>query len=347
VTVLTPHLIELDDRSLDQIEELLAGAVDRLPGTAESPGFQRAAVVLAQELPRPLRSALYEFRLDEPSPVCLLRGFRVDDAKVGPTPANWRTGGCAERTRREEIFFYLCAVLLGEPVGWSTKQDGRLMHDIVPHAGDEAKQLGSGSSVPLTWHTEDGFSPVRADYLGLMCLRNPDRTGTTVGSLDAVELDQRHWDILWQDRFEVLPDGSHFQPISDSIRQQVGDELIALGQRRLTGHRDQPAAVPVLFGAQRSPYLLLDEYFARARKDDPEAAEAFAAICAQVGASLSSYPLEPGDICFLDNFRAVHGRDSFQPRFDGTDRWLKRLNLVRDLRKSAAYRSAPAARVLV
>ncbi len=34
-------------------------------------------------------------------------------------------------------------------------------------------------------------------------------------------------------------------------------------------------------------------------------------------------------------------------RFDGTDRWLKRINVARDLRKSRAVRKAPASRVIL
>ena len=48
--------------------------------------------------------------------------------------------------------------------------------------------------------------------------------------------------------------------------------------------------------------------------------------------------LESGDFCFLDNFRVVHGRKPFRARYDGTDRWLKCLNISCDLRKSRAAR---------
>jgi hypothetical protein len=34
----------------------------------------------------------------------------------------------------------------------------------------------------------------------------------------------------------------------------------------------------------------------------------------------------------------THGRQPFTARFDGTDRWLTRLNIARDLRKSRAQR---------
>ena len=35
--------------------------------------------------------------------------------------------------------------------------------------------------------------------------------------------------------------------------------------------------------------------------------------------------LRPGDLFFIDNSRAFHGRSSFTPRWDGADRWLCRL----------------------
>jgi alpha-ketoglutarate-dependent taurine dioxygenase len=56
--------------------------------------------------------------------------------------------------------------------------------------------------------------------------------------------------------------------------------------------------------------------------------------------------LEPGDVCFIDNFKAVHGRRAFKARYDGHDRWLKRVNITRDLRKSRAEREAPTSRVI-
>ena len=35
--------------------------------------------------------------------------------------------------------------------------------------------------------------------------------------------------------------------------------------------------------------------------------------------------LEPGDVVILDNFRSMHRRNSYIPRWDGRDRWLVRL----------------------
>jgi L-asparagine oxygenase len=48
----------------------------------------------------------------------------------------------------------------------------------------------------------------------------------------------------------------------------------------------------------------------------------------------------------LDNFKAVHGRPAFSARHDGRDRWLKRANVTRDLRRSRSMRSGPAERLI-
>jgi L-asparagine oxygenase len=44
--------------------------------------------------------------------------------------------------------------------------------------------------------------------------------------------------------------------------------------------------------------------------------------------------LEPGDLAFVDNRLALHGRTGFTPRYDGRDRWLQRIFVHRDFRRS-------------
>jgi L-asparagine oxygenase len=48
----------------------------------------------------------------------------------------------------------------------------------------------------------------------------------------------------------------------------------------------------------------------------------------------NSHNLKPGEIILIDNLRAVHGRSSFSPRYDGYDRFLVRCFAVFDFEKS-------------
>jgi len=43
----------------------------------------------------------------------------------------------------------------------------------------------------------------------------------------------------------------------------------------------------------------------------------------------------------------VHGRRAFKARYDGRDRWFKRMSITRDLRKSRESRTDAASRVIL
>ena len=67
---------------------------------------------------------------------------------------------------------------------------------------------------------------------------------------------------------------------------------------------------------------------------------------AALSAAERAITLRPGDAVFVDNHLAVHGRRPFKARYDGTDRWLKRVSVTRDLRRSRALRDTPDSRLL-
>ncbi|HYU32542.1 MAG TPA: hypothetical protein VEW48_10300 [Thermoanaerobaculia bacterium] len=94
-----------------------------------------------------------------------------------------------------------------------------------------------------------------------------------------------------------------------------------------------------------APYCRLDPYFMDP-PEDPAAREAFDKLIRLIDSQIGDLMLDVGEICFIDNFKAVHGRRPFKARYDGTDRWLKRINITRDLRRSRTARPAPEARQL-
>jgi Taurine catabolism dioxygenase TauD, TfdA family len=290
-------------------------------GSVEEADFLDSASTYAQELPRRLRQFLNAFRLTEPSGVCVISGYPVDDSKIGKTPAHWRTGSADSSTAEEEVFLNLCGALLGDAIAWSHQRDGLICQDLVPIEDHKNEMLGSGSEQDLVWHTEDARYSYRGDYIGLMCLRNPDAVPTTFASIDEIRLDPDQVEVLFEPRFVFRPDPSH---PTDSERENA----------------------PVLFGDLRSPYVRFDPY-SMDRPESEEARSAMDYLIRAIDENLTGVALLPGECLFIDNYKAVHGRSSFKARFDGTDRWLKRINIARDLRKSRGVRKASASRLIL
>ncbi|GLZ36651.1 guanitoxin biosynthesis L-enduracididine beta-hydroxylase GntD [Actinokineospora sp. NBRC 105648] len=335
--------------------EAIRSVVDDLArrhDTVESAGFQSEARLWADELPRRVRRELHEFHRTEPSGVLVVSGLPVDDAGLGPTPAHWKGKPEVVPTLRHDIAFFLVAQLLGEPIGWATQQDGRIMHDIFPIREHEHEQIGWGSDELLTWHTEDAFHPLRTDYLALMCLRNPGGVETTTADIADVRIEDDLREILAEPRFHILPDNSHraenrVDAVAEDGRAEDG-RVAALRRRsaeRVERALSDPEPVALLFGAPDDPYVVVDPYYMQGAlgAEEQRALERFSAA---IDEAMSGVVLRPGDMCFIDNYRVVHGRKPFRARFDGTDRWLRRLNVARDLRKSRAFRLGADHRVI-
>ena len=332
-----------DNAALTPLLAELAGAYD----TIEDPELIRRAPVLARLLPTHLLEFLEEFRSAEPSAVCLVSGLHVDQDRLGATPTHWRGSQFGSPALPQEIFFLLCGSALGEVFGWATQQDGRIMHDVLPIKGHEHYELGSNSLQHLSWHTEDAFHPCRGDYVALMCLKNPDGVATVVcdaGDLDWSTLDV---DALFEPEFTQMPDNSHRpENAAQSTGDPTVDRLRARSFALIQSWNDNPVKRPVLFGDRHTPYLALDPYHMRTDGWPERSLRAFQGLCDQIETHMKDVVLRPGDCVFIDNFRAVHGRKSFRARYDGSDRWLKRLNITRNIRGSRAWRPAPDNRVI-
>jgi enduracididine beta-hydroxylase len=335
--------ITLTDRENSSIQEILNDLVARYT-SAEDPKFLVESTVVAHQLPRRVREFLNEFRLYEPpEAICRIAGYPIASHRIGPTPGHWKERQSHCVPLREELLLILLGSLLGDVIAWSTQQDGAVVHDIAPIKGHEHEQLGSGSAEELTWHTEDAFHPCRGDYLGMMCLRNVDRVPTTFAALDVSALDPRVSSILFEPHFTIRPDNSHLRK---NRMGSISGSAVEAAQSRIEEMNARPEKLSVLFGSPDSPYCRLDPYF----MDPPElsaAREALDHLIQSVSRRLVDIVLEPGEFCFIDNFKAVHGRRPFKARFDGTDRWLKRVNIMRDLRRSRASRASAESRLLL
>lgn len=352
-----PHRFEEWEETRDRIEltgdelaetRALTGGLARRYGRAEHEEFLYDAAVIAHDLPRRIRRTLSRFRLFEPAgAMIVVSGWQVEEEKIGPTPAHWKQHAVRNDTCEDDMLLLLLASLLGEPIGWSTQQGGRLVHNVLPIKGHEHEQVGTGSEEAITWHVEDAFHPHRGDYLGLMCLRNPDRVPTTFAPISKVRLSADELAVLSSPSFVIRPDNSHLpRNAGDGAgRTPEEDALVRKAYRKIEQLAANPERIPILFGDLKTPYVRMDPYFMDP-PEDPVARAVFETLQRKVDEALEDRVLSPGDICFIDNFQAVHGRKPFKARYDGRDRWLKRINVVRDLRKSREARVSAASRVM-
>lgn len=315
-------VVQLELREIDTAA-IAACARDFGPPDACVDDIIDRARVQAAELPRQLRSFVENFRLTEHAGAALIRGIPIGASYLGPTPTSL-SGLDPTRTAEADRSLALVASLLGDLFGWAAEYDGRLIHDLVPLRGHETEQSGVSSNTELGWHTDESYHPYRCDYLALLCLRNPDHVPTGISVLDVAELSVEHRERLFCPRFAVASETAH-----------AGDQ------------RQEISVIPVLFGPPDDPYLRFDEGYTDLSTASDGDRAAFEELSRVFGSDRSvSIAMEPGDLLLVDNYRSVHARGAFQARFDGTDRWIKRTYITRDLRKSRTSRSTPSARVV-
>lgn len=322
---------ELSARDRRQV----AGLVELLIGDYSSPedrAFVATAADLARSLPDGIVRFLRSFQGSEPAVAAVIRGLPVEDERVGPTPEHWNAHSDPTRTIQEDFYFLLLGSLIGEVFGWSTLQNGALLHNVLPNRKEENDQSGASSRAPLLWHTEDAFHPYRCDYLGLMALRNPEAVGTTLGSVRNIQVTQHEREVLRARRFHIRPDRVHLRGLDVNAH---GAEF-----------EHSPESVSVLFGDAEKSYLRINPPFMTALPGDEVAEHVLGEVISRIDESMGEVILNPGDVVFIDNYLAVHGRGPFIPRYDGTDRWLRKALFTRDLRKSRSVRDGADGRVL-
>ncbi|MEV6767406.1 TauD/TfdA family dioxygenase [Nocardia sp. NPDC051030] len=257
--------------------------------------------------------------------VTVIGRLPLSDEELGITPVDWReaaawagdAGRCA-KSFELDIAMLLLARCAGEPFGWQGQQAGRLVNNIVPTPGHELEQSGASSKALLSPHTEDAFSPLRANLLMLGCLRNPDRVGTTVSSVRRVKLDGAQRERLEQARLPILPDvsyGTDFPTVPAPPVATLGTD-----EGRLTLRFD-PAYTPL-------------------QDADPEFQASYEHLSTELERVCITAALTPGELLLVDNDVVVHGRVPFTPRYDGTDRWLKRVNIRLPQRRRDASEAA-------
>lgn len=228
----------------------------------------------------------------------------VEVGEVLETPATPHTERMQNLIAEESMIEH--SVGLGYAISYRQEQQGRLIQNIVPVHKNEFQQISTSSKVTLALHTETAFHPYKPDYVMLLCLRGDLTAITTYAEAQDIlsELDEKNIDILRQERFTT--------GIDISFRSEgEGDKRIPI-----TILKEHDGDFSFTYDAD----LMVGT--------DVEAKRALLEIEKAIEKCTKEIILLKRDLLIIDNNKTVHGRKPFQPKYNGFDRWVKRM-LVR------------------
>lgn len=196
----------------------------------------------------------------------------------------------------------------GIPVGYDREKNGSIVQNIIPDRKLQDVQISSSSAVALQMHTETAFHPYKPDWIILGCVKGDKKAKTLYATMDEIlyELDESTvWELRNAD-FTTRVDASF----------------------RLNGEPDKIVVVRPIVGAG-DWFLTYDADLMEPLT--PHAKAAFSKLAKAIKKRTRSVVLEAGDVMVINNRTTVHGRNSFAARYDGSDRWLKRILLREEM----------------
>ncbi|WP_405974470.1 TauD/TfdA family dioxygenase [Streptomyces sp. NBC_00988] len=307
---LTIRLTDRERHELGLLAEKLSTAGS---GLVDDLDWLARARELSCRAPLRLRETIRRYRHDcGPDAVLLIRNLPLDEEALPETPT---VRGSVER--RATVAACLSALLslqLGEVIAFREEKSGALVQNVVPVRGLESSQSNAGS-VDLEMHTENAFHPNRPDFVGLLCLRN-DHSGTAGTLVSSI---RRALPLVPDGARRVLTEARFVTEPPPSFR--AGDATV-------------PHAV--LDGDPADPNIRVD--FAATVALDDEGKQALEQLRDALVPASRMVVLHSGELAFIDNRLALHGRSSFVPRYDGRDRWLHRAFVHLDNRRSRVDR---------
>jgi L-asparagine oxygenase len=246
----------------------------------------------------------------QPPSAVLIKGNPIDDP-LGDTPANGRSPSWSEAKVAKAVLLGYTQ-LVGIPYSYRVEKGGDLVHSVSPVRGQEKALTNVGSTEELGFHTELAFFEPPPHHLLLLCARSDhDRAARTPIADARAAL-----------KLMSADDVAELRRAQFRIRcPYIFDESLGPGHRY-----SEPR--PVLVGPSDSPEVHVALYGDLTQALSAPGKRALQAFDESVRSVAKYVRLEAGDVLLLDNFAALHARTSFQPRFDGKDRWLLRCHVA-------------------
>ncbi|MFT4229621.1 MAG: TauD/TfdA family dioxygenase [Microbacterium sp.] len=256
-------------------------------------------------------------RAEVPDGGILFHGLIVDQDEMGESPRDEEAFHTKDRDPSTEAALLAFAAAAGEVFAFARQHGGTLIQNVTPVPGHEYDAVGTGSRSLLDWHSEDAFDDAHPQFVGLFCVRGDERVQTALAPVDRVSLTAEEEAVLRQPRY------------MHGIDKASGG----------TGRPEDGVQGAALYGEGGNRFVRIDMDCAAAVAGDDEAAAALQSFHDGADKAGIYVTLGTGDILLFDNRRVMHARTPFEPRYDGTDRWLQRVIISDDLGRSTDRRT--------
>ena len=276
-------------------------------------------------IPESIKEHLTDFaRNGSNSGFLLFQNILEPDIPRTPPGNHYHVGETTNLSKIQGIMMSkMCEMIAYEAEGY-----GKLYQDILPIYSMASVQTSVGSNTELEIHTEQAFSQLRPDMISLACLRGDINALTYILPVNRIleNVSNKEMELLYQPLWKMGVD------ISFKLH----------GKEFIEGDIRGPFAI--LNGSRDDPQLIFDQDLMFGMTE--ESHKLIAKIISIYYQHRITHNLKPGEIIFIDNRRAVHGRSSFSPKYNGYDRFLIRCFGTLDYEKSKAARSPEYPRMI-
>jgi L-asparagine oxygenase len=316
----------------DEVRDALCEALLPLPNPTDDIDESLTQLhVVFSRLPSGQLQTLLDFgrHFDTPG-VLLVRNLPVDP-ELPPTPVDGGPSQVKKTFVAESVLLGL-SQLLGEPVGFTTEKQGRLIHDVVPVSTGATSQTNQSSRVFLNFHNDIVYDEIgrydvsNPDFLVLNCLRQDAAAEAITYYADCRDLmralSPHTVQTLGSPLFRLNAPGSYVRDVADGV------DVLSDPIRVISGPWDSPEIVISANGVHGLT---------------PDAAQALYDLQLACQEIAHQVRLEAGSALLINNRKGLHARSQFLARHDGKDRWLQRTYLRRSL-WNIRYRRVPGER---
>jgi L-asparagine oxygenase len=268
---------------------------------------------LSFQIPKRIQTEFLNFKNNHFMPGILIKGIFLEESELPQTPTtnNERVGEKTLLAKIQALFLNV----ISEMVAYEAEGYGRLFQDIVPVELHSETQTSLGSA-ELEIHTEQAFSKLKPDILSLACLKGDSNAFTYILPIESIveKVSFQEYCLLRKPLWNTGVD------LSFKLN----------GIEFLDG--DVRGPLSIINGSASCHELIFDQDLMAGLTEESE--NMIQTIVDIYYKERFSYSLVPGDILFINNNKAVHGRSSFSPKYDGNDRFLIRCFGTYDYKKS-------------